>query len=175
MFTRNWYKAFGWIMAMNNQYRTFTNVQGANTNCSTYNSDWVKLNYNTDSYATPSMWRVRTALGQNAGIYFGTGTTAATIDDYALSGEIISTISYSSDVQVTLNDDIAALIGTYTVTNTGTETITIGEVALMAGLGGSGVNYQALLERTVLESPITIEPGGVGQVTYTIRMNYPTA
>lgn len=27
---------------------------------------------------------------------------------------------------------------------------------------------------TLLESPITIEPNGIGQITYTIRMNYPT-
>ena len=30
------------------------------------------------------------------------------------------------------------------------------------------------VERTVLETPVTIPAGGVGQVTYTIRMNYPT-
>ena len=34
--------------------------------------------------------------------------------------------------------------------------------------------YPYLIERTVLESPITIPAnGGVGQVTYKIRMDYP--
>ena len=31
-----------------------------------------------------------------------------------------------------------------------------------------------LRELVIDRAPITIEPGGVGQVTYTITMNYPT-
>lgn len=29
------------------------------------------------------------------------------------------------------------------------------------------------INRTVFDTPVTIAAGGVGQVTYTIRMNYP--
>lgn len=59
-----------------------------------------------------------------------------------------------------------------TITNNNETDITIGEVGIVYQTGSS---YSVLFERTVLESPITIPAGGVGQVTYTIRMNYPTA
>ena len=58
-----------------------------------------------------------------------------------------------------------------TITNNNATDITIGEV----GIVYQGSNTAALLERTVLDSPITIPAGGVSQITYTIRMNYPTA
>lgn len=175
MFTRNWYKAVACLFAINSKSVSFTNVLGTDFSFSSYTDAIAKFGSTTDGYSTPSMLKVRTGLSQNGGVYFGTGTTVPTIDDYTLSGEIITTISWNVNYTTTVNDDGGMFKGVYTITNKGTETITIGEVALMAGLNGSGTTYKILLERTVLDSPVTIEPSGVGQVTYTIEFKYPTA
>lgn len=104
------------------------------------------------------------------GVLFGTGDTPPTLEDYTLAGDAISTINSSSSITTigSANDaEYAELSVTYTLTNTGTKDVTVKEVALVC--------FGCMMERTVLEAPITIPGGGVGQVTYTIRMNYPTA
>ena len=69
----------------------------------------------------------------------------------------------------------------FTLTNTGSEDFTISELGLVTyayitNTNGYCYENNFLLERTVLENPITIPAnGGVGQVTYTIRMDYPVA
>lgn len=111
----------------------------------------------------------------------GTGTTPPTFDEYSLSGEIITTItSIVASNSYTVEEDGVAITTTWTVSNTGTEAITIGEVgfygAYKTAAAVSNSNMSAMLiERTVLDEPITIEAGGVGQVTYTVRLKYPTA
>lgn len=108
----------------------------------------------------------------------GTGTTPPTFDDYDLSGSIIKTISSAvASTSKTVEEDGITIRTTWTVTNTGDAAITIGEVAFFSDRtsSASSSGYGMCIERTVLEEPITIEAGGVGQVTYTIRLKYPTA
>lgn len=111
----------------------------------------------------------------------GTGTTAPTFDEYEMSGEIITTISsIVSSNSHTVEEDGVAITTTWTVTNTGTEAITIGEVGFYgtyktATAVSNSSTAAMLIERTVLDEPITIEAGGVGQVTYTVRLKYPTS
>jgi hypothetical protein len=103
-----------------------------------------------------------------AGTWFGSGTTPPTRDDFSLENIITEgvTISHPSAVSVTETDDYVEYSVTFGVT--ATETVTISEVGLFMS------NY-VMVERTVLETPITIPAGQSKQVTYTIRMNYPTA
>lgn len=111
----------------------------------------------------------------------GTGTTPPAFDDYGLSGSIIKTISSAvTSTSKTVEEDGITISTTWTVTNTSDEAITIGEIAFWGGYNGSSnVNSSSAskmcIERTVLEEPLTIEAGGVGQLTYTIRLKYPTA
>lgn len=117
------------------------------------------------------------------GVFFGTGNVSPTIDDYKLSGDVIQNITYSSMDNSTFAEDGSnyVLSRTYTITNNNETDITIGEVGYFGESyyrGPNSNNYTHifyLLERTALESPITIPAGGVGQVTYTIQMNYPVA
>lgn len=120
------------------------------------------------------------SLFEGYGTFFGSGNTAPTIDDYKLSGSVIQNITYSYVLNNSFNEDGSAgeASVTYTITNNNESEITIGEIGLFCEARWStGYNKRThfffMLERTALETPITIPAGGVGQVTYTIRMNYP--
>lgn len=183
MFTKNWYKAL--TAEMYNKYNN-NDVLGKNTRGSdayfTSSSssggvyDYTSLTLacgssqiSSNNYS-PLMSNVRTAYGYG-GVVFGTGDTAPTFDDYKLSGDLVTTMSASASVVVTKDDDGYTYVATYTIANTGSADITIKEVGLI--LYGRA-NSSFLIERTVLDSPLTISVGGVGQLVYTIRMNYPT-
>lgn len=120
---------------------------------------------------------------RTVGYVFGTGNAAPTVDDFKLSGEMID----SSKIAVTQlstferEETAVKLTMEYTIANNDSKAITIGEVGLFDYFHyatGSGSSYQyyypMLVERTALENPITIEAGGVGKVTYSIRINNPT-
>jgi hypothetical protein len=111
----------------------------------------------------------------SCGIVLGSGTAPATINDYCLESRITADLVCSSVVTSDDNNDKVIII---TATNSGDSNITIGEIGYH---GSAPVSAQSssstavLLERTVLDAPITITPGGVGQVAYKIKMSYPTA
>ena len=115
------------------------------------------------------------------GVYFATGSEPESPENCAISGDIITT--YSATVKRTYSYDESGVTATfvYTITNTGTEAFTIGEVGVIGYMNTKHYSYTRyyieyfLWDRTVLETPITIEPGGVGQVTYTVRNVLPTA
>ena len=109
----------------------------------------------------------------NTGVSFGTGDTPVSVDDYSLSGSRITTLSGTGAVTKTHDSTnrVTTLSSVFTLTNTSDEDITIKEVGLQLNYTG---NWTFMVDRTVLEAPLTIQPGGVGQVTYTITLKYPT-
>jgi hypothetical protein len=126
----------------------------------------------------PYLGNILSSAAGNGGVIFGTGTAEPSVNDYCLSGELVTTITGTASVTFTNDDNGATASALYTLTNTGSADVVIGEIGLIASLYSSSstnLNYKALLERTVLDQPMTIPAGGIGQVTYTIRMNYPTA
>lgn len=152
-----------------------------------YSGGKVKISNFTDGvrYLTPtksdyayfaSITRMSTAIGNSyPGIIIGTGDTAPTIDDYCLSGDLISTFASSVTTSFAADENGSTLTALCTITNSGSKSFTIREVGLYGKANGSSVATDAcLIERTVLDAPLTIEPGGVGQLTYTIKLNYPT-
>jgi len=112
------------------------------------------------------------------GVVFGTGNTPPTVDDYTLSGSFISGLSTSNVTvaETTSKNDDGSMVFTYvyTINNSTGADITIGEIGIQTYANSSSYYINVLVERTVLDTPVTIAAGGVGQVTYTIRMNYPT-
>jgi hypothetical protein len=106
----------------------------------------------------------------------GTGVTPATADDYRLESIITSGISVAtpSAVTVTKENDFVAVYATYTVTNTGTTSLAVSEIGLFSTGRQGNEALIVLMDRTVLESPIVINPGEAKPITYTIRFNYPT-
>ena len=177
MFTKNWYKALAATATQTSGKDTYTAIDGVTTNLVTNNEYYIQYGRDTETKQCPSIYRMRTSYSSSSGVILGTGNTPPTIDDCKLSGDLVTGYIYS--VTVTHNIDEYGVTSTalYTITNTSSKTITIGEIGLMAVLssGGANAQSQALVERTVLEAPLTIEPEGVGQLTYTIRFNYPTS
>ena len=105
------------------------------------------------------------------GVCFGNGKTPATENDYCMEGDLLKDYGYSQIYSKT-KDSVTFV---YTITNNESEPFTISEIGLVDyAYRNYGYTYYysgILVERTILESPITIPAGGVGQVTYTIRMN----
>ena len=174
MFTRNWYKALSTEMSRVND--TFQSVTGITQTLSA-SAYLFGIMLNEDHRYTPSIYKVRTTLDSDGGVIFGTGNATPTIDDTTLSGNLVSGFSYNSSVSAKRGGDGVTITALYTVINNNEEAITISEVALIANLYNNNTQamYKGLLDRTVLDTPVTIPAGGVGQVVYTITFNYLTA
>lgn len=131
-------------------------------------------------FQTVSTTSVPSNLFYYGGVFFGTGTTPATVDDYAFSGEFITNCTYTSSYnnEVLGDGTKAKMTVLFTITNNNDADITIGEVGYLTPITyrkdySVAQHTYILLEHTTLDSPITIAPGGVGQVTYVLQMNSP--
>lgn len=162
MITRNYYNAHRAALAKTLIHDGMKDVNG-NVCDAGYNSDYL-----------PSLILTSVSFTGYGGIVIGKGTTPPTVDDYRLEWVITSGMTTSNSRGIDENGNPYTLI---TLTNSSDKAITVGEIGIV-GYGyyqaGSSSNKYVLFDRTVLESPITIEPSGVGQITYTICMNYPT-
>lgn len=105
-----------------------------------------------------------------AGVILGTGDTAPTLYDYKLAGDLVTGFTYSHTVTSGKDEKGPWARAKYTITNNNAAAVTIKEIALLAG------STVCMIERSVLEKPITIEGGGgVGQIEYTVRYDVPTS
>lgn len=138
---------------------------------------------NTGYHDTVVLYRFGAYSGSltSSGVVFGNGTIPPTVNDYTLSGERVTGLSAASSLQrIDEGDGKVAIICNWLITNNNENAVTIGEVAYLESIGGykpdstSTLSGNFMVDRTVLDTPVTIPAGGVGQVTYTIRMNYPT-
>ena len=127
-----------------------------------------------------------TGASYNSGAYFGTifgdGTGTPSANDTKLFGNHLSQLT-NSNVTVSVeynaddNDAKQSVKAVYTITNTTGAELTIREMGLLYEIAVDHTydyNHAVLMEHSVLDTPITIPVGGVGQVTYTIEMDYPT-
>ena len=137
---------------------------------------YPELSLNGGSYPHVASMRymIQGYTGSNGGVVIGNGTAEPTAEDYSLSGSIITGYSYIANYNRNITDDGVSVTATYTITNNNEEAITVSEIGLLAAYDNNAYVNKVLLERSLLETPITIEPGGVGKVTYTIAMNYLT-
>ena len=180
MILRNYYKIIELIAkgSSENYYAVFKGQTGAD----------MTLRYNSsygESYAATLGFALSPTISTSnntSGIQFGTGTTPPTFDDYKLSGSIIAGLT-GTLTKDCVNDEDGNFVITIsaTLTNTNSTDVTIGEIGYSRSFTGRGTTGNSnayayiLIDRTVLDTPVTIPAGGIGQVTYTIRMNYPTA
>ena len=168
MVTRNWYNLFKSQRAKIVIPQATKSVNGVERAAGYYSSSPHDYNILFCSASA-----VATNPSYPQGICVGSGTTPPTYEDYKLESMITSGIS--GTVKTTL-DDNNDTVWTLTITNSSSADITIGEVGYFnVGFYGAGNSTDYFMyERTVLDTPITIAAGGFGQVTYTIRFNYPT-
>lgn len=108
-------------------------------------------------------------------VRFGDGDTPPTRDDYKLSGNVITGFTSTYAKTVSKQDENGFTVtALHTITNNNSNEITIREVGKFSRTQyASGSYTQYLLDRTVLDTPVTIPAGGIGQVEYTITFNYP--
>lgn len=122
---------------------------------------------------------------RTSGVAFGNGTAEPTVNDLTLSGDFIHGLVANSNVIITnerQEDDTGCTYTTmYTITNNTGADITVSEVGIFDnyyGTKGSASSIKKhvipyMIERTLLETPVTIPVNGVGQVTYTFRIDSP--
>lgn len=176
MFTKSWYVAQGahFIGDYNGEI-TVKSVTGKDRKVTASSAPLTSFWGTDTAYLNATLNYVAQSYETYGGVIFGDGTVAATVDDTRLSGNLISGFTYSKVLTKTISDTKVELSVLYTITNTGSAAFTISEVGLISASGTSGKSedYKVLWERTLLDNPVTIEPGGVGQVTYTLTMNLP--
>lgn len=112
----------------------------------------------------------------NGGQAFGTGDTPPTEDDYTLESVITSGITAGAPTASTEFDSVNNRYIrrlTYTINNVSDSDITIKEVGTYRGiayastLGATGSSTKILLvDRTVLDTPLTIPAGEAGVLRY---------
>lgn len=183
MFLKNWYHILGTIIMTDGTARMpavdFKGVDKYVVNDS-YNVVALKDKAMGD-YSFPS-----SATGNDAGVWFGDGDAEPTMDDYNLSGtKLLSTDASggAGSCVATMNSDTgeASLTGTYMINNLRDTEIVIREVGIVLNVkasttatGSASASY-FMVERSLLDEPVTIPAGGFGQVVYTVKMGFPTA
>lgn len=100
------------------------------------------------------------------GIVFGSGTTPPQKTDYKIENHIADGLTYSNNNTSETNNVVNWV---QTVQNTSSEPITISEVGLFSAYGAT--NLCVLLTRTVLDTPVVLQPNEVKTFTITIDYN----
>lgn len=97
-------------------------------------------------------------------IYLGTGNVTPTIDDYKLSGELVTGLK-SQEQSTTANNN--SIRFSAIATNNTESPVTIKEIGLGGYFGGS-VPFVVLLTRDVLATPVTLNTGDSKTFSITI-------
>ena len=114
--------------------------------------------------------------GNATAVIFGDGSTPPTANDYKFAGSVISNLKFlSSPLDLTDQNDVITQKRIFTITNNNANAITISEVGITCNIFQYTQDARFIVERTVLDTPVTIPAGGIGQVVYTITFNLPTA
>lgn len=107
------------------------------------------------------------------GVQFGSGTTPANGTDYCLESPV--SLLFSNPSAVLTNPVPEGTEYTVTFGVSTTEDVTISEVGCFVSaigfIGSNAYDSPILIDRTVLETPITIKAGQSKQISYTIRVN----
>lgn len=110
-------------------------------------------------------------LHQYETIVVGSDNTPETGESYSLKKEITTGINLGLARSVVDNDDGShSSIVIVNCTNTSTEPITIGEIGISKAFDPTTKFDYFVFDRTPLGTPLTIQPGEVGRIVYTITM-----
>lgn len=122
-----------------------------------------------------SMDKITTAF-KTAGICFGDGTAQPDINDITLSGNIILTLTGTATVTQNTDDNGTSVTSTIVLKNTGSKAVTLSEVGLIIRAyrsSGAAYNVWLLVDRTLLETPVTIPSNETRTINYTISIARP--
>ena len=103
------------------------------------------------------------------GVVLGDGNTPPVLSDYNLSGNQITTFSAVTAVSSSYANGKITGQATYTITNTGADAITIKEIGIVKESKSSS-GSPIMLIRSLLATPVTIQPNETGVVTWKIEI-----
>lgn len=134
--------------------KSYPHIDGLGSNCNICTSS---TNYNSTSISTANI-----SLSGSE-IYLGTGNVTPTIDDYKLSGELITSLRSQGQRTTATNNSIT--FSAIAINNTESP-VTIKEI----GLGGYYTSSPCvfLLTRDVLATPVTLNTGDSKRFSITI-------
>ena len=130
--------------------------------------------YNASSAAFPHAFREMckfAATANSEGVSFGTGTTPPTVNDYSLEAIISSGLTVATPSVTTVTQTDSYLEATVTFGVRASVETTITEIGYKMACSIPSSTDTFLIDRTVLDEPITIPAGQSKQITYTIRFN----
>ena len=164
MLTKNFYSYMR--MALQKVYATITKTDGTTKDLH------LSSSYSEPPFAVMNKWSI---TNTGTGVSFGTGTTPAVVSDYALQstlGDTKISVSLPSKVTYSRGDTFDEYSVSFGVTNKTSDAITISEVGLFSWASDSSITYNFLVDRTVLDTPVTIPAHETKHIAYTIRFNY---
>ena len=160
MLTKNFYALMR--TALGRTSSTVTSIENTTGTVSMNSSNWYGVFGSMNCYETNGYQYVR----------FGSGTTPATVNDYKLESLIDSGITVAHPNIVTTEQTDSYISWTVTFGVSASVEITISEIGLIAKAYRPNGEIDTLVDRTVLDTPVTIPAGQSKQITYTIRFNY---
>lgn len=163
MLTKNYYAI--WLYTATGTKAKVTNTSGTSTTPTldmTYAQNAIALNkadYSSLNY-----------------IVFGDGTEAPTLDDYKLSGNRITNLSVQQTTYTweRLANGVKATRSMF-VNNSNTDAVTISEIVWYGYCNSQssiGNGDTVVIDRTLLDSPVTIAAGATAQINYSIFFPY---
>ena len=159
MLTKNFYALMRTALGKTGSTVTSIQNEAATVNM---DSSWYGVFTAMNGYVTAGTQYVR----------FGSGTTPATVNDYKLESQIGSDITVANPSAVTTEQTDSYISWTVTFGVSASVEKTISEIGLISEVYTPSGNITTLVDRTVLDTPITIPAGQSKQITYTIRFNY---
>ena len=164
MLTKNFYSYMRAAFSAAGKFISFVKTDGTTTN--------LRYSNNFAPFAVMNKWSVN---NNGFGVSFGTGTTPATMSDYSIESDLGGTqisVSYPDSVSYSRDNTFDMYSVGFGITNKTSDAITISEVGLIIGTTSGSSEYAVLVDRTVLDAPVTIPPHETKHIAYTIRFNY---
>jgi hypothetical protein len=137
-------------------FMDFPQMDGLSSNCNICTSDSI---YDSTSIQSGSF------AFQGCEIYLGTGNVTPTIDDYKLSGELVTSLK-SQEQKTTANNN--SIKFSAIATNNTESPVTIKEIGLGGYYNNGSIPFVVLLTRDVLATPVTLNTGDSKTFSITI-------
>lgn len=161
------------IKTLDDYQQNVTIWQKSSSSSSTY-----MINVSSDNITRTLSYTIKdvvtsltTGNGDFSAFAFGTGDATPTFDDNKMSGALITTLVIDANTVSTTIDGIKTkYVQNLTVRNTGTEAVTIKEVGRVYGDYSATSKKLILLERTVLDAPLTLAPEESGVIRLTVNL-----
>lgn len=140
-----------------------------------FTGNYIKLrsypNWTQRAYFISSQTYGKNANILNSYIVLGTGNTTPTVDDYKLSGTVISLTNQTTEIIARGWNKDGSMEILYKVTGTPTSNATISEIGLVKNFMYDNYNNTAdvLLAREVLDTPIELTNGVAVELYFRLK------